>query len=196
MMPPRTDIQLWIDLEATGSGDDEEIVEVGLSLVETENWTEMGSYSHLVEPSKAAWARMEANAAVMRLHNSNGLYDDLVRMREMQPGRYTIDYIDGEVEQWIKSYVGSNTTHIPLGGSGVLHYDRKFIKRDMPRLDQRLTYWALDVGVPRRHFQIFGIPWLAADDGGGKTHRALDDARYHFREFMFFRDFLLKATGK
>ena len=188
-MPPRTDIQLWLDLEATGSLDEDEIVEVGLSMVETDNWTEIDSFSHVVEPSKAGWARMEAKQVVMDMHRASGLYEDLVRQREMMPGRFTIDYTDELVEEWIKGIVGSSTTHIPVGGSGIPHYDRKFIKRDMPLLNRRLTHWHLDVGSTQRQFEMFGRPWIKNPDGG-KAHRALADARFHFKEALYLRTVL------
>jgi oligoribonuclease (3'-5' exoribonuclease) len=188
-MAPRTDIQLWIDLEATGSLDEDEIVEIGLSMVETATFTEIDFFSRVVEPSTAGWARMEAKQVVLDMHKASGLYDELVTMRELRSSRNRIKAVDEEVRDWIRGIVGSNTTHIPVGGSGIPHYDRKYIRRDMPLLNAYLTHWHLDVGSTERQFRMFGAPWLKNPDGD-KMHRALADARFHFREALYVRDVL------
>lgn len=190
-MPPRTDIQLWLDLECTGAQDEDEIVEIGLVLTDSETLSEIDTYSHLVVPSTAGWARMEATAAVMTMHRKSGLYDDLARVRELRSSEYNIESVDDEVIEWLRSFTGTNSTHIPLGGSGVSHYDRKYIRRDMPKLDKRLTYWAYDVGSTRRQFQLFGVPWYSAPSD--KEHRALSDARRHLDELRYVGEVLRKA---
>jgi oligoribonuclease (3'-5' exoribonuclease) len=105
------------------------------------------------------------------MHVKNGLLNDL-------DYGFTRDEVDRDIAAWLPS----GTDHIPFGGSGVLHFDRKFIDKYLPRLGKRITYWAYDVGPIRRTASRVGYPWLSQD---AKTHRALDDARFHAEEFRY-----------
>ena len=181
-MPPRTDIALFLDLETTGNLDDDEIIEVGCSLIETANWTERSSFSAVVVPSVAAWDRMVGNPVVFAMHTKNGLISDLIGPYDGPP-EVTIDTIDALLDLWLDEHAGTDGTHIPLGGSGVSHFDRKYMKRDLPRLNKRLTFWAWDAGDLRRAFRLAGRPWLVGNSS--KSHRALDDARFHAAEWHY-----------
>lgn len=182
-MAPRTDLALFLDLETTGNGEEDEIIEVGCSLVETADWTEVGFYSHLVVPSPAAWDRMIANDVVHKMHESNGLIRDLMAVDV--PGAYSAEAIDRDVEQWLDIFLKGETRHIPYGGSGVEHFDRPYIRRQMPRLNKRITFWAYDAGTHRRTFRLAGRPWLNGKTSADKTHRALADARFHAAEWRY-----------
>lgn len=188
-MPPRDDLILFCDLETSGvvEGDDE-IIEVGISLWSWPAWHEIGSFSSIVIPSRQARARMEAKDVVRNMHRENGLsaeidgvLNDLAAIQSLLP-----EAVDEAIDDWLKPH---GTSHIPLAGSGVSHFDRRFIKRFLPRFDRRITHWAYDVGVNRREYKLVGME-PAPDDG--KTHRALDDARVHASEFaMYIEDLRL-----
>ena len=182
-MPPRTDLVMFLDLECTGSGDSEEIVEVGIVLLETGDWQEVGFYTHVVEPSEDAYQRMMVTDVVREMHLNSGLLADIDHYRNNLSGLATVQMIDIDVKEWLEKFVGKDTTHIPYGGSGVSWYDRKFIKRDMPLLNRHITYWALEVGSAERMFKLAGVPWY--DGVNKKAHRALDDARFHADEFRY-----------
>lgn len=89
---------------------------------------------------------------------------------------------DALIGKWLDQFSEDNT-HIPYGGSGVSHFDRQYINRDLPRLGRRLTFWALDVGCVRRIFALQGASTASID---AKTHRALDDALVHADELRFY----------
>lgn len=182
-MPPRTDLALILDLECTGNGKEDEIIEIGCSMLETATWTEVGFYGHLIVPSTASWDRMMANKVVREMHEVNGLIKDIVDYGA--PDVATAANIDRDVEQWLEHFVGKDTTHIPYGGSGIEHFDRPFIEREMPRLNKRITFWAYDTGNHRRAFRLAGRPWLTEATSAVKTHRALDDARMHASEWRY-----------
>lgn len=178
-MAPRTDLVMFLDLEATGSGDDEDIVEIGLSLVETESLTEVDSFSALVEPREEKWLGMQQ--VVVDMHTKSGLFADIEKIREYPSSRHEPAEVDKEIEGWLKGIIGTNTTHIPPGGSGICHYDRKFLKRDLPLLNAHLGHWHYDVGTAERMFRFVGLAWPKPQ----KNHRALDDARWHASEFRY-----------
>jgi oligoribonuclease len=190
-MPPREDVILFLDLETTGVDESkDEIIEIGLSLVETtEGFPEKAALSIVVQPGGLAFSRMMANKVVREMHEANGLLDVIGAGSAWRD----IATVDDTAVRWLDVVAGNDgsegrePTHIPLGGSGVLHFDRKFIRKYMPKLDKRLTYWAHDVGVLRRSFIQAGAPYASME---GKTHRALDDARVHADEFRWYQTFI------
>ena len=189
-MPPREDLILFLDLETTGVEEQDEIIEVGMSMVETtEGYPEVGTFSLLALPSPDAFQRMLDKDVVRKMHEDNGLLTDLEGLAETKAKfpylDASIDRVDQMAVEWIDSRVNGDTTHIPLGGSGVLHFDRRFIKKYMPKLDKRLTHWAYDVGVLRRTFMKAGVKYASMD---AKTHRALDDARVHADEWRYYQE--------
>lgn len=129
---------------------------------------------------------------VRKMHTENGLLDevgqrgffnsDMDRMMQLAQ-------VDQELADWVRSFAGGD--HMPIAGSGIPHYDRKYIKRDLPLLDRRLTYYALDIGTVRRIVDIAGIEW--PEFHMTKAHRALDDTRQHIEETRRFLDWCNKA---
>lgn len=185
-MAPRTDLILFLDTETTGvEVPQDEIIEIGLSLVSTEaGYPEVDSFTSIIIPKDSAWERMMKNDVVRKMHQSNGLLDELTK-----PDNYVFSLSDVErdVIAWLDTHLNGDTTHIPYGGSGVLHFDRRFIDYFMPRFSKRLSHWAFDVGVMRRMFIKAGAPYASID---AKTHRALDDARVHAEEFRWYQKFI------
>lgn len=192
-MPPRDDLILFLDLETTGTDVPEDnIIEVGLSLLSAdEGYPEVAAFSSIVMPSKDAFDRLMRKRVVREMHKANGLLDELLELRDDETGyneaaNYGLGQVAKNIDDWLTAN-GGDSNHIPLGGSGVTHFDRKFIKAFMPGLDARLTHWAYDVGVMRRMFIKAGVPFASID---AKTHRALDDARVHAEEFRFYQSFI------
>jgi oligoribonuclease (3'-5' exoribonuclease) len=72
------------------------------------------------------------------------------------------------------------------------HFDRKFIKRDLPFFDSTLTHYPLDIGSTRRQLEIAERP-LADAKLFFKSHRAVEDAAVHAQEM---RDFFAWARSK
>lgn len=192
-MPPRTDMQVVIDLETTGSEVDGcEIIEVGAVLIDMSDaraehptFKELGRFTSLVQISEEGVERVVANPVVMDMHRKSGLFNDLTSNRLHKP---TILEVDKMVVDWLKQWTLQDGTHVPLGGSGAGHFDRKFIAKYMPKLDKRITYWAYDVGVLRRVWELLGIPTHGKQ--GDKTHRALDDALFHVAEWRYYTQHL------
>lgn len=186
-MPHQEDRILWLDLETTGSDPDSDIIEVGAVLTDgSPELKPIACFTAVVTPRDAN-KLLGMSEAVVDMHLGNGLVKDL---------------LDGSgtdlrtVEDHLLKFLGDNapgSEQIPLAGSGVSHFDRQFIRRDWPRLDKRLTYWAYDVGVVRRTFRLINLRQtiVSKDD---LQHRALSDALDHAQEM---REYLraLEGTG-
>lgn len=172
---PRDDVILWLDLETTGSSDVAKIIEVGAILTDSSSLlNELGRFTTVIGPG---WVAPNWEADVVKfMHQKSGLTEAL-----KDPLNPTVQEAEKMVLRWINDTVGFSTDHIPWGGSGVGHFDAKYIKRDWPYLSKRLTYWVYDVGVMRRMLKLIGIQ-LDADTTEIKTHRALEDIILHVEE--------------
>jgi oligoribonuclease len=196
---PREDKILFLDLETTGVDEHvDEIIEVGIVMLDAtkDNYPEIGSYTHVLIPSDNAFRRMDDKQVVRDMHKKNGLYDTIVSLtgRDLRNQlSYSPNFVDKDIVEWIKTFVGSDSTQIPYGGSGVAHFDRRFIKRYLPRFDKMITHWALDVGVLRRSFVKAGVTpadVVLESQGQEKDHRALQDARVHADEWRYYQRFI------
>lgn len=188
-MAPRSDLILFCDLETTGTDRElDDIVEVGIAVFNWPEFRELAALDIVIQPRPTAFARMDGSHVVREMHKANGLYDELVA------GEGAPDYAtaDAEIDEFLSRFGTRGSGHIPLAGSGVLHFDRPFIKLHLPLFDARLTHWAYDVGVMRRMFLLAGA---RHSDDSGKTHRALDDARVHAEEFRFYMERITKMFG-
>lgn len=179
---PREDLILFYDLETTGAEDDDDIIEVGIALYEWPAWKEIDSFSSIVVPTDAGRVRMEAKDVVREMHRVNGLAAEIDAIFHDGPKAqpFLPFNVDSAIEKMLKPY---GPSHLIASGSGVMHFDRKFVKQQLPKFDKLITYWALDVGVLRRMWARMGLP-TAPDEA--KTHRALQDARVHATEMQFY----------
>ena len=175
---PQTDLALILDTETTGNRPDSELIEIGMVMLSVPSLNEVGRLTVVVDPSPEQFSVMMTNDVVREMHKVNGLRDDLVEGKGIPR-----EQADALINKWLDQFTDSPRTHIPYGGSGVSHFDRQYINRDLPRFGRRLTYWALDVGAVRRIFALQGASTASID---GKTHRALDDALVHAEELRFY----------
>lgn len=172
---------LWTDLETTGSDlETNRIIEIGCCLTDYK-LNVLGSFSAVIgEPARVM---LITDPVVIDMHTKNGLIADL------KTGKGVTEYEAEEaIIQMMKS-LGLRKHEIALAGSGVQHFDRPYIARDMPRLNSWLKYFTIDVGVMRRVLGIIGREDLTLDTKG-KNHRAFDDAQLHLNEMEHIRDAL------
>lgn len=178
----------WFDLETTGSADDDRIIEVGFTLTDRQ-LVPQASLRFVAKPRNYRRLRARMDPVVVEMHTANGLLDDVERLGE------SIAFADERIAALLKEYNGSN--HTPFAGSGVGHFDRKFIKAEMPQTNKRLTYWPLDIGVLRRWFVLWGIEAPeSAMAAQAKTHRAPDDIFEHIKEARAYREHLTMVTER
>lgn len=173
----------FVDLETTGTDEDRDfILEVGvvitdldLNELDRDSWT----VSH---PRESGWAqRLDANPHVHRMHTDNGLLEDVKK-----DGR-PVDQVEGGLAGLLGYYADGG--RVALAGSGVGHFDSRFIRRHLPNVARLLTYWTIDVGVIRRTLHYCNAGHLVPD-APEKSHRALDDALHHLREARHYFDVL------
>jgi len=185
----------WIDLETLGTDEHTDpIVEVacivtdlGLNEPSAASWTNGEAtwvFDDVVKPD--GWPRCALSAEVAKMHAATGL------LNEIDDGR-PIRHVDGELAGMLDHWTDGG--RIALAGSGVAHFDGRFIRAQMPQTAKRLTYWAMDIGAVRRFAtQVCGLDDRRLPDTT-KTHRALDDIRHHLAEARAWRCELAEAEG-
>ncbi len=176
---------LFYDLETTGTDEKlDQILEVGCLLYSIQFGTtsERSWVTHL---GGTGSLRLGTNDFVRDMHTESGL----IEACDAEPAN--VAAVDGYVRNWLNMTTGS-TRHVISAGSGVSHFDRRFIREQMPLLDRSMTYWSLDVGVMRRMCELAGRSDLNLDQGT-KTHRAAVDARFHYEEWRHY-DAILRGA--
>lgn len=177
---------LWVDLETTGSNEDKDcIIEVG-AILTTTDLEAKETWNHVITPTPLGLGRLMQNGVVRPMHEKNGLLADIVeRGCGIKPHESEADILHALQDVW-----GYNPKTVLLAGSGVGHFDRRFIKKQMPKLDNFLHYACLDIGVVRRATELFGYvhPAKGEEPNTKKTHRALDDIELHLKEARIFRN--------
>jgi oligoribonuclease (3'-5' exoribonuclease) len=175
-----------LDTETTGNESEDELIEIGLVMLDVPSLHQLGEFTVVVQPSKAGYERMMAKDVVREMHEKNGLLADVQGGYGVHP-----DVADAQIMRWLDQFAEPRS-HIPYGGSGVAHFDRQYIAKFLPRLNKRITYWALDVGSVRRIFALQGASTASIE---AKTHRALDDAKVHADELRFYAERGRKADA-
>lgn len=182
---------LWMDLETTGSAlDEDDIIEVGAILTDFD-YVAIASMQAVVKPSQHAFDRMIAHDVVREMHIKNGLINEITtgvsHIRDIRD-------VDKQIVDFVRARFP--TGKVILAGSGVGHFDRKFIDAQLWETAELLKYPTLDIGVVRRFFRYAGItldPLTSPSEI--KSHRAFEDIVQHLNEARTWRD-LIKDLNK
>lgn len=184
---------LWLDLETTGLDQDHDlIIEVGVILTSVDLATEHFAFSQVCSEYALAKFLLESyeDGVVLAMHTENGLLAQMKANRDhLQPAHEVGKFICG-----LMGDCGVEPHAVMLAGSGVSHFDRRFIAAQMPKLDKFLAYPSLDIGVIRRAASFWAPGWMADDQNHTKPHRALDDARLHLEDARTYRDLMIGAA--
>ena len=187
VVPPKL---VWIDLETTGSDERQDPI-IEFAMVVTEGFApfvELARYSRVVAPEGDGWSH-RFSPKVLEMHVTNGLLGEIFGEFE---GASPIAYVEEAAVEIVSKY--GDRHDFVLAGSGVAHFDRRFIAAQMPKLDKWLRYYTIDVGVFRRTLVAMGhgflvdeireLPDFALADA--KTHRAMDDIEGHLAELRHY----------
>lgn len=182
---------LWLDLETTGTDQNlDSIIEIA-TILTTTDLRIIDQDSRVVKPTRQAMERLQAEDFVRNMHETNGL------LGALQAGEgEDINDVDQQVVNWLRSYM-VEPHKVVIAGSGVAHFDRRFIAAQMPLLNRYLAYPVLDIGIMRRGWEMWGGPMDGYPDQANKTHRAMDDIQHHLNEARWFQDRIsLWSEGK
>lgn len=165
------------------------ILEVGviITTMDAPAFTQVAEAQFLIRPSNPNWVD-NMPAVVRDMHTETGLIADV---EDRGLAREQVDVLLAEL---LERFAAPH--YFMSFGSGVSHFDRRFVKQQLPRFHRFLQHPNLDVGVIRRGFQFAGAETLVhnhtefTDDT--PRHRALTDIRDHLAEWrryaLLFRE--------
>ncbi|WP_159600713.1 exonuclease domain-containing protein [Agromyces humi] len=178
---PRTLTNVWVDLECTGLDHElDAILEIG-AIGTDENLDELFEFTSTIRAPRAAINRMRANPYVRPMHLANGLFDEVTDPASSAQLPDVLDVEAALIEEVMAHQLRKDHTVI-LSGSGVSHYDIRFLKQHMPALSTLFSDREFcDTGQERRaYLRDTGTDLAFVNDL--KPHRALDDVRLHLEE--------------
>lgn len=182
----------WIDLETTGTDARQDpILEIGLIVTTSSHpFDVLAQRSIVIRPDGDSWSH-RFGPYVLEMHTKNGLLADVfaggASMAEAVEEMCAVLDEIGKPHEFV------------LAGSGVAHFDRRFIDEQMPALSRWLRYYTVDVGVLRRSLVAIGLGSIveAAETvgnyGATKEHRGFADIEGHLAEMRFYADRLALA---
>jgi oligoribonuclease len=147
---------LLLDKETTGleEGDGHVPIEVAARVIEPgKPPRELGRFHSLIKPLLGAMAN--ANSFAVDMHKSSGLLDAVTA-----DGVPHLEDVEKALMAFVTDFVPDDKEKLVLMGNSI-HFDRRFIKKYMPKLHKRLHYHMLDVTSISIFQQLFGVeePW-------------------------------------
>ncbi|MFT8986610.1 MAG: oligoribonuclease [Bifidobacterium psychraerophilum] len=134
---------LWTDIETTGVDESEDaVLEIGMLVTDWDLHSFDWGFHVCIRPSLWRWKRVGMSPEARRMHEANGLLEEIDTARSV-PARWAIaamdDYLRPYLTDWVKML---------LAGSSV-DFDRRFLRRLHPDLfDERvLGHRVMDVSV-------------------------------------------------
>ena len=166
----------WVDLEMTGLGDDQVIVEIASLITDADLNVLAEGPEIAIHRTPEEMARMEEWPAEQ--HKKSGLLDRIetseigVREAETQ----TLDFL----KKWAAE------GKAPLCGNSIW-VDRRFLHKEMPTLENYLHYRMIDVSSIKELVDRWYPESLRPPDKKG-THLAMDDIRESVQELKWYRE--------
>lgn len=167
---------VWIDLEMTGLEPDRHVIIEIASLVTD------GDLNVLAEGPNLAIARTPEDLAKMdawntATHHKSGL------VARIQASGVDVAEAERQTLAFIRRWVAKGAS--PLAGNSIAQ-DRRFLRREMPKLDAYLHYRNVDVSTVKELARRW-YPALTPPDKK-QAHRALDDIHESVQELRWYRE--------
>lgn len=183
---------LFLDFETTGleEGAGHVPIEVAARLVtpgvDDAGPHELGRTSALIRPLFGAAARADSYA--MAMHKDSRLFE------RAQESGVEVRTAEKLLLALIAEYADDEKEKVVLAGNSI-HFDRRFVKKYMPELHNRLHYHMLDITAVSIFQQLFGIgePW--GDWKKKKAHTADADLDETWQEAEIYARNLGLLTG-
>ena len=167
---------LWVDLEMTGLDPEiDKICEVA-AIATDMDLNEIATYEAVVKvDEKLMKSRMVGDFWEKNSKSRDALFS------QNQSGK-PIATVEKELLSFLDKYFEKT---VYLAGNSI-HQDRKFIEREMPKLNQKLHYRMLDVSAWKIYFENA----LKKKFNKPENHRALDDINGSIEELKWYLTFL------
>ena len=175
---------VWVDMEMTGlDPDNDRIIEVAVVVTDAD-------------------LNVIAEGPVFAIHQSDETLDKMDNWNKGTHGKSglidrvkasTVSEADAEAQliAFLKQYVPANKS--PMCGNSICQ-DRRFLHRQMPRLEKYFHYRNLDVSTVKELAKRWA-PTVAAGVGKNSNHTALSDVHDSIAELRHYRQFMGALSG-
>ena len=173
---------IWIDLEMTGLDTfNDQIIEIATIVTDQYlNEVAQGPVLAIGQPKSIMDGMDEWNT---RQHGESGLTERVLE------SSLSLDDAETQTLAFLEQHVSPATS--PMCGNSICQ-DRRFLARQMPRLEAYFHYRNLDVSSLKILAHLWA-PQIAAGFKKESTHRAMSDIRDSIAELSYYRDTLLDA---
>ncbi len=192
-----TEMLVFCDLETTGLDPRRhQILEMCLLIVD-EDLTEIDCKTWLIDagmmpryPSMLDAGMMPRypsmlDPVVYYMHSENGLWSDLSK-----DGHPPVHVVERQAMEFLEGHQALDT---PLCGNGV-HFDRAFIRAQMPKLHELFHYRNFDVSSVHNMASLWAPNAQALLPTDPKVHRATDDTYAALHRLRYYRDSLFSIA--
>jgi oligoribonuclease len=177
---------LLFDLETTGFDPSvDRILEVGAILVDGASLDEVARWRTLIgRPS------IEQMTATVDFHRASGLLGELEEVEDREDYEQLLARAERSVLEWLILEHEVPARQLEIAGYSI-HFDRSFVRAQMPRLDSWLSHRMIDVstlrGLDRR--------WREQPEAEATkaTHRVWPDCEHALASLRLYRDLLWSA---
>ena len=172
----KKDNLVWMDLEFTGLSDDQLIIETACIITDKNLDILEEGPNLIIYRSQEELDRIEAWP--LKVHTESGLLEKVKKskIKISEAEKINIDFIS----KWVEKKEG-----LLCGNS--IHIDRRYIHKEMPKLDSYLNYRMIDVSS----FKEVIKRWYKPDSKQPEkknTHLALDDIKESIEELRWYKE--------
>ena len=167
---------VWMDLEFTGLSDDQVIIETACIITDKNLEILEEGPNLIIHRSQEELDRIEAWP--LKVHTESGLLEKVKKskIKISEAEKINIDFIS----KWVEKKEG-----LLCGNS--IHIDRKYIRKEMPLLDDYLHYRMIDVSSFKEVIKRWFKP-IKNEPQKQNTHLALDDIKESIEELRWYKE--------
>jgi|TARA_B000000460_G_C21514448_1_gene392685 oligoribonuclease len=172
----KKDNLVWMDLEFTGLSDDQLIIETACIITDKNLDILEEGPNLIIYRSQEELDRIEAWP--LKVHTESGLLEKVKKskIKISEAEKINIDFIS----KWVEKKEG-----LLCGNS--IHIDRKYIRKEMPILDDYLHYRMIDVSSFKEVIKRWFKP-IKNEPQKQNTHLALDDIKESIEELRWYKE--------
>ena len=172
----KKDNLIWMDLEFTDLSDDQLIIETACIITDKNLDILEEGPNLIIYRSQEELDRIEAWP--LKVHTESGLLEKVKKskIKISEAEKINIDFIS----KWVEKKEG-----LLCGNS--IHIDRKYIRKEMPVLDDYLHYRMIDVSSFKEVIKRWFKP-IKNEPQKQNTHQALDDIKESIEELRWYKE--------